>query len=287
MISLSDKMPLKFIRIRNAPSQDASISILYVQETGIMTADHAKATKINHFNSYLFIYVLNGSGTIEFENGDIRKISAGQCAVMDCRYPHSYKRDENEPWELLWVHFNGVSAQYYFSKFEDKKCNVFVPQNPDNIMLILSQIVYCNSHKTEHTELLNSKFLTDLLTTVIANYRIYDEDESDKDLCKIEAIKEYIDNNFTRKLNLDHIADTFHINKFNLIREFKKNYNITIIQYIINKKMEQAKDLLSHTNKSIEEISELCGFNDPSYFSKQFKKIENITCLNYRKNNRQ
>ena len=125
MISLSDKMPLKFIRIRNAPSQDASISILYVQETGIMTADHAKATKINHFNSYLFIYVLNGSGTIEFENGDIRKISAGQCTVMDCRYLHSYKCDENEPWELLWVHFNGVSAQYYFSKFENKKCNVF------------------------------------------------------------------------------------------------------------------------------------------------------------------
>ena len=181
MISLSDKMPLKFIRIRNAPSQDASISILYVQETGIMTADHAKSTKINHFNSYLFIYVLNGSGTIEFENGDIRKISAGQCAVMDCRYPHSYKCDENEPWELLWVHFNGVSAQYYFSKFEDKKCNVFVPQNPDNIVMILNQIVYCNAHKTEHTELLNSKFLTDLLTTVIANYRIYDEDESDKD----------------------------------------------------------------------------------------------------------
>ncbi|MBQ3939804.1 MAG: helix-turn-helix transcriptional regulator, partial [Oscillospiraceae bacterium] len=54
-------------------------------------------------------------------------------------------------------------------------------------------------------------------------------------------------------------------------------------QYIISKRINYAKRLLRFTDKPVEEISELCGFNDQSYFSKQFKKAENVTCLAFRR----
>ncbi|MGN1480959.1 AraC family transcriptional regulator [Porcipelethomonas sp.] len=287
MSNSQNSIPKKFIRIRNVPSEKTSNSLLYVQETGFLTSEHAGASKTNQINSFLFICVLDGKGIIEL-NGTPHNVSAGQCVFIDCKNPHSYRCDKNDPWELLWLHFNGISAQYYYSLFTEAKsrnCCVFIPQNLENIKLILNKIIYNNAHKSDNTEIINAKLITDLLTSVITNYCIYEEDESEKYTCKLSAVKDYLDNHFTESINLDKLSDIFYISKFYLTREFKKKYGITIIQYIINKRIEYAKELLRSTDKSIEEISEICGFNDPSYFSKQFKKNESITCLNYRKNN--
>lgn len=48
-------------------------------------------------------------------------------------------------------------------------------------------------------------------------------------------------------------------------------------------KINYAKHLLRFSDMSIEEIAHLCGFNDQSYFARQFKKSENMTCFAYRK----
>ncbi|MDE6103821.1 MAG: AraC family transcriptional regulator, partial [Oscillospiraceae bacterium] len=109
---------------------------------------------------------------------------------------------------------------------------------------------------------------------------------SDKSKYKIFSVRDYLDKHFTDAINLDDLAERFYISKFYLTREFKKEFGITIIHYILNKRMEYAKELLTFTDKTVEEISEICGFNDQSYFSRQFKKSENITCMSYRKNNK-
>ena len=62
-----------------------------------------------------------------------------------------------------------------------------------------------------------------------------------------------------------------------------KFLNLIHFQHIIALRINYAKRLLRFTDKSVEEISVLCGFNDQSYFSKQFKKAENVTCLAFRR----
>ena len=93
----------------------------------------------------------------------------------------------------------------------------------------------------------------------------------------------YIDANFTEELRLDELARRFDISKYYLTREFKRAYGETIFQHIIGLRINYAKRLLRFTDKSVEEIAALCGFNDQSYFSKQFKKAENVTCLAFRR----
>ena len=81
---------------------------------------------------------------------------------------------------------------------------------------------------------------------------------------------------------MDELAQRFDISKYYLTREFKRAYGETIFQHIIGLRINYAKRLLRFTDKSVEEISVLCGFKDQSYFSKQFKKAENVTCLAFR-----
>ena len=100
---------------------------------------------------------------------------------------------------------------------------------------------------------------------------------------KLSAVYDYINRNFNSDISLDELSSQFYISKFYLTREFKKLYGKTIFQQIITARINYGKELLRFTDKTVEEIAHLCGFNDQSYFARQFKKIENLTCFSYRK----
>ena len=109
------------------------------------------------------------------------------------------------------------------------------------------------------------------------------EDDDTALQAKLKTILAFIDANFTTDISLDDLSHRFYISKYYLTREFKRAYSETIFQHIIGLRINYAKRLLRFTDKSVEEISAMCGFNDQSYFSKQFKKAEGVTCLAFRR----
>ena len=225
--------------------------------------------------------ITKGEGIVNY-NGVLNNVCEGQVVFLDCSQSHYYLPVPEDPWSITWVNFDGPSAEYYYNTFLKQKSIIFKPQNFEIIRILLTKIVDNNLHRSEATDLLNAKLLTDLMTTIILNNNSYD-DCTNKSKHKLFTIREYIDENFTDIINLDELAEKFYISKFYLTREFKKTFGATVIQYVLYKRIEYAKELLKYTNRSIEEISEACGFNDQSYFSRQFKKCENMTCLAYRK----
>ena len=271
----------KYIYIDNIIKKEVSDIMFHVTRAGHFTSENCPRQKKKYYKDYFFMIVTKGKGMVKY-NDVLNNVSMGECVFFDCSKPNHYLPDPDEPWEVTWLNFNGPSSEYYYKTFLKQMDNIFVPQNFEIIRVILTKIVDNNLHRSEATDMLNAKLVTDLLTTVILNNNTYD-DCTNKSKHKLFTIREYLDNNFTEQINLDELAENFFISKFYLTREFKKTFGTTIIQYILNKRIEYAKELLTYTNKSIEEISEACGFNDQSYFSRQFKKAENTTCLAYRK----
>lgn len=87
-----------------------------------------------------------------------------------------------------------------------------------------------------------------------------------------EEIHQYILEHYKEKISLDNICFLFGINKTSLCQNFKKEYGTTILNYINNLKLEEAKRLLRENHLSVTEISELLGFNSVHYFCRLFKK---------------
>ncbi len=90
---------------------------------------------------------------------------------------------------------------------------------------------------------------------------------------RIEAIHQYITENYTEKILLDNICFIFGTNKTTLCKDFKNEYNMTVLNYINALKIREAKALLRENMLSVTEISEKLGFNSIHYFSRLFKKI--------------
>lgn len=92
---------------------------------------------------------------------------------------------------------------------------------------------------------------------------------------------DYINLNLGNELTLKSIADTIHVNASHLSRKFKIDTNMTVIDYINEKRVEEAKLYLERCNISFTEIALMVGFNDLNYFGRVFKKITSLTPSEY------
>ena len=94
-------------------------------------------------------------------------------------------------------------------------------------------------------------------------------------------IDEYIADRLSDKITIKSICNEFHISKTSLYQLFEEYYHLTVKEYIIQKRLDVAKKLLTNTELSITEISEKIGknYND---FIQSFKKYELISPSQYR-----
>lgn len=94
--------------------------------------------------------------------------------------------------------------------------------------------------------------------------------------------KNYIDANYSNSsLNVQDIASAQYINQTYLRSMFKKEYGITVSDYITKARMEEAAVLLKQKTHRLADIAETVGYNDSSYFSKCFKKYYGMSPSQY------
>lgn len=98
------------------------------------------------------------------------------------------------------------------------------------------------------------------------------------DICK------YVAEHYTEKILLDNICFLFGTNKTTLCQTFKEEYGITLLSYIDQLKIKEAKKLLQEQKLSITDIAEKLGFNSIHYFSRHFKKHTSMSPSEYMNN---
>lgn len=113
------------------------------------------------------------------------------------------------------------------------------------------------------------------------NYQ-FRQTESVHDPMVIDILK-YLQNNYSKKLNLKEIADDFGISPSGLILKFRKSTGILPMRHLINIRIKNAKHLLVDTALPLSEIAELTGFENGYYFSTAFKKEVGVSPSEYRR----
>jgi len=104
-----------------------------------------------------------------------------------------------------------------------------------------------------------------------------------RDLPVMRQAVSYIKQHFREELTLEDVAQEVHFSPYYVSRLFKEELGLTFIEYLTKTRIEEAKRLLLETNKTVSEISELVGYQDPSYFTKVFKKREGVTPTQFRR----
>lgn len=102
----------------------------------------------------------------------------------------------------------------------------------------------------------------------------------------VTRIKEYIHENLSRDTSLTAISDHFHFSQEYLLRLFKKEEGVTILQYINDLKLKRAKELLRNPDLQVRDVAELLGYHDNGYFIRFFRSKTGMSPKVYREQGR-
>lgn len=112
-------------------------------------------------------------------------------------------------------------------------------------------------------------------------YKVPLKNNSNED--RLEAVYKYVLENFKYEVSTKHAASLAFMNEAAFCRYFKRRTNKTLSQFVNNVRITHATLLLAEKGLSISNICFECGFDNLSYFNRQFKNITGKTPLAYRK----
>jgi len=277
-------------RLIHTPSSYARKNLIFVQETGELKSIKQHSCVRENLESYLLFVVTEGKGKVETAGREY-EAKAGDVVFLDCRKRYSHTSDANEPWTIRWIHFDGQVSSFMFSLFEEanEKNPVWTPADgtaPYNS--IIDELSRKLDEKNILTEINQSKLLNDLLIMILNDTakgkslsveNLSDDAGVDGFASLRESVNEHLqETGFERILSIQYGVAPEKLDEL-----FTERYGISLPDYILNRKLNKAKQLLRFTIKPIEEIVEESGLENEAMLRELFMNNEEMTPEDYRR----
>ncbi len=163
------------------------------------------------------------------------------------------------------------------------------------LVVLLSRSAIEGGADTEHIFLLNNSFIKEIekfntveklgvwLSSVINRFVSYVFEFKDiRHSVTLHKIIGYIRSNYMKKITLDDIADFVYMSKSHVSKIFNEEMGVSISVYVNKFRVNRSKTLLRDGSLSIAQIATLTGFENQSYFTKQFKAETGLSPKEFR-----
>ena len=107
---------------------------------------------------------------------------------------------------------------------------------------------------------------------------------SDKKNTSLHVIR-YVEDHYQEKIYISELAEKCKISKHQFGRVFKREKGITFREYLVNFRLDKARELLEESQLSVGDVSFAVGFFDHSYFTRMFKRYAGLSPSDYRLRN--
>lgn len=262
--------------VLHVPSLLAKRLYYYVQWTGHFVCNRDFYIKRSSFSSYLLLYTISGSGILNYENNSCI-LYENSIALIDCNRPHEYY-PSGDGWEFRYIHFNGALSDAYYEYISRLKNGVPImlaePEAQNSFLSILEL------SRLSVSEEICSKLIYDLLADFISSERTKTDSE-DYPLWLTNTL-DRISNSYKENITAASLAGEAHLSRSFFSTEFKKYTGHSPYSYILFYKLTAAKKLLYTSDKTVDEVSSLCGFSSSSAFIRAFKRTEGVSPAVYR-----
>ena len=273
MKNIFDTFPDSYIesskRMIQTPSPIARSTFFYVQETGYLKLKESHRASRKNLDSYLVVLVLSGSGTLMYA-GKTYPLEKGSCFFIDCMTPYYHQSNAEDPWELIWVHFQGATTPEYYRFFSGFSAPCFFPSAFGELHEKFISLLDVNKESNLSAEIASSRLIMDILSILLQEITKPKETAAPHKI-NLEQVRNYLDEHYTEKFSLDELAEEFFISKFHLSREFKRITDMTVFEFVNLTRCTEARRLIESGAK-VTEAAEACGYENMSYFTRTFKK---------------
>jgi AraC-like DNA-binding protein len=215
---------------------------------------------------YLIHLIISGSGTIE-RNGQVTKLSSGDAFIIRPDEITTYVADKTNPWEYCWISFYGNYSHEIMRQTTDENN---VRYNKSGYVALKSVL---DNEKIDTISSLNVLF--SVLESIKTNQPNTYEDF-------VEIAVKHFENNYYKDLNVTTLANMLGISRAHFTTSFTKRIGQTPYNYLLNVRINHAKEYLTKTQMSVTEVAYSVGFTSLERFSEMFKQITGLSPLSYK-----
>ena len=243
----------------------------------ILSSMEAKATastikfKTSNYKYYMMEYVVDGAGFVE-HNGKKYHCKKDSIYMFQPGGNYCYYHDPECPWHKIFVVFTGELADSLVNAYSLAGKVYFPEQN--KCLPFFQEMLHLKHNANE---------VAALVIHHIFNLLRERENESEENIPPtIHILKEYLEWHSDKKFVLNEFAKMKNVSSAYLISQFKKHYDCSPYAYLIQCRLDSARNMLKYTHLSIKEIAVMLNFNDQYYFSNLFKQKYGISPKKFR-----
>lgn len=241
-----------------------------------------------HQHSFLEIsYITKGSAVHYFQNQSI-VVHEGDYFAVNYNEVHKFSPDGDHDFEAINILFkpefvdptlkdcrgfedlitvSGINSSYYY--LQESPTKVTYHDHDRSIRAIFEKMYRENAERLpKYNELLRCCLTELIIETLRKIYRENTKGYNDK---RITEILNEIQRNFASDLKLQELANRYGYTDSYLSTLFSKKVGIPFHKYLQNVRLTKACELLSFTDRTIEDISGACGYNDVKTFRELFR----------------
>lgn len=235
-----------------------------------------------HHFSELF-YVTHGKGELQIEDKRF-PIRENDFIIVNPHIEHTEFSTGDTPLEYIVFGLEGITFSFD-KKFQDLNYALYnYDTQKDKILFMLNTLLAEAYDQNPNYELVCRNLTEILMVYLVRKQHLGLHQSLDTKMSKECGVaKRYIDSNYMDNITLDLLAELTHMNKFYLVHSFTKYTGLSPINYLTQRRIQVAMDLLSSTDYSIAQIASSVGFSSQSYFSQVFRKALALTPVQYRK----
>jgi AraC family transcriptional regulator len=201
------------------------------------------------------------------------------------------------PFSAKWNRESGVTHCYLDPTFVAHAAyeSINLEQVELNLVLQKTDPLVCQIvlalQKVLETDATNSCFYAESMATALAahflrNYstrkHVLQEYEDGLPKYKLKQALEYMNAHLSENVSLASVSEEVEISQFHFCRLFKQSTGMTPHTYLIQQRVERAKQLLKRKEGTMLDIAIECGFANPSHFAKHFRKHTGISPKQFR-----
>jgi len=229
-------------------------------------------------------YVVGGVGQFRIED-EVHPVSAGDLVIVNPNVEHTETSLDARPLEYIVL---GVAdLELSVAKGQDGRfCIVHFQGRQEEIRTYLRTMQKEMEAKSPGYEIV----CQDLLDVIVV--RLMRQTDFSATLAPASrrgggrvcaVVQRYIDKHYKEAVTLDDLAEIAHVSKYHVVHTFKKEYGISPMSYLAEKRIEESKQLLGTTDYPLSRLAHILGFSSGSYFSQSFRKQEGISPMEYRR----
>jgi len=233
-------------------------------------------------DSFSISYNLYGNTNIDASGIQFLR-PAGTVSFTDNSVYHGHQVVSEKGAHILFATLRGKRARYYYNRFTRGSSELLTLSKNSAIPGLLYELrTLCQETPVPDSLFLSAR-LTALLTTLVLEKSQAASQNTSNAPSYIIELQQLFNEHFTDSFHLNDLANQYFVNKYKLVKDFKTYIGYSPIDYLINRRIGRAIQLLLETNLSVKEITFQAGFQSLNNFTKIFKQHTGLSPSDYRK----